>query len=51
MRADGLKLVQVCVPDTNSAEFKAKARRQSRLIARNPHDAHDQAFVDAVAEF
>ncbi len=51
MRAKGLKVVQLWVPDTNSAEFKAEARRQSRLIARSPHEADDQAFIDSLSEF
>ncbi len=51
MRAKGLKLVQLWVPDTSSVEFKAEARRQSRLIARSPHEANDQAFVDSLSEF
>ena len=49
-QAEGLGLVQFRVPDTNSAEFKAEAGRQSRLIARSPHEADDQAFIDSLAE-
>jgi hypothetical protein len=51
MRAKGMKLVQFWVPDTSSAEFKAEARRQSRLIARSPNEADDQAFVDSLSDF
>jgi Protein of unknown function (DUF3018) len=51
MRAKGMKLVQFWVPDTGSAEFKAEARRQSRLIARNPQEAEDQAFIDSLSDF
>lgn len=51
MRAKGMKLVQIWVPDVNSPAFKAEARRQSRLIAQSPHEAEDQAFVDAISEF
>ena len=51
MRAKGMKLVQYWVPDVTSAEFKAEARRQSKLIADSPYEADDQAFVDAIAEF
>ncbi|HEX8241451.1 MAG TPA: antitoxin MazE family protein [Allosphingosinicella sp.] len=50
MRAKGMKLVQMWVPDTNSAEFKAEARRQARAIADSPHEADDQAFVDSLSE-
>lgn len=51
MRAKGMKLIQLWVPDTNSAQFKAEARRQSRLIARSPSEADDQAFVDSLSDF
>ena len=37
--------------DTASAKFKTDARRESRLIAASPHEAEDQAFVDAISEF
>ena len=49
MRAKGMKLVQVWVPDLNSPAFKSEARRQSRLIASSPHEAEDQAFIDAIS--
>jgi Protein of unknown function (DUF3018) len=51
MRAKGMKLVQIWVPDTASPEFKAEALRQSRLAAQSPQEAEDQAFIDAVSEF
>jgi len=51
MRAKGMKLVQLWVPDTSSAAFKVEARRQSRLIAQSPHEADDQAFIDSISEF
>ena len=51
MRAKGMKLVQYWVPDVSSAEFKAQAHRDSLLIANSPHEADDQAFIDAISEF
>lgn len=51
MRAKGMKLVQFWVPDTSSPEFKAEALRQSRLAGQSPHEAEDQAFIDAISEF
>ena len=51
MRAKGMKLVQFWVPDTGSPQFKAEALRQSRLAARSPHEAEDQAFLDSISEF
>ena len=51
MRAKGMKLVQYWVPDVTSAEFKAEAHRQSKLVGDSQHEADDQAFVDAISEF
>ena len=51
MRAQGMKLVQMWVPDMNSPAFRAEARRQSRLVASSPHAAEDQAFLDSLSEF
>jgi Protein of unknown function (DUF3018) len=51
MRAQGMKLVQMWVPDTSSPTFRAEARRQSRLIASSPHETEDQAFLDSISEF
>jgi hypothetical protein len=50
LRRQGLRPIQIWVPDVNSPEFIAEARRQSLAIANSPHEAEDQAFVDAVSE-
>ncbi|MBM3554158.1 MAG: DUF3018 family protein [Alphaproteobacteria bacterium] len=49
LRAQGLRPIQIWVPDTNSPAFRAEARRQARLAAASPHDAEDQAFVDSIS--
>lgn len=49
LRAQGLRPIQIWVPDVRSPEFKAEAHRQSLLIARSPYAADDQAFIDAVS--
>jgi hypothetical protein len=49
MRARGMKLVQIWVPDPTAPGFDAEARRQSRLVAESPQAAEDQAFVDAIS--
>jgi len=48
LRAQGLRPVQFWLPDVNSPEFIAEAHRQSLAVARNPGDADDQAFIDAI---
>jgi hypothetical protein len=50
MRARGLRPVQIWVPDTRTAKFRAAAHRQSLVIARSEGERDDQAFSDAVSE-
>jgi len=49
LRAQGLRPIQIWVPDVRSPEFAAEAHRQSVLIAASPQEADDQAFVDSVS--
>ncbi|MBU6471295.1 MAG: antitoxin MazE family protein [Alphaproteobacteria bacterium] len=49
LRKQGLRPIQIWVPDTRSAAFKAEARRQSRLAAQSPFAKEDQDFVDAIS--
>ena len=49
MRAQGLRSVQVWVPDVRSPEFAAEARRQSALVAAADRDSDDMDFVEAVS--
>lgn len=51
LRRQGLRPVQIWVPDVRAAGFAAEARRQSALAAASSYDADDQAFVDAISEF
>lgn len=47
----GLQSVQIGVPDVQSRAFAAEAHRQSLAVARSPHEAEDQSFVDAISEW
>jgi hypothetical protein len=49
LRAQGLRPIQIWVPDTRSPRFAAEARRQCELISASPFAAEDQAFVDSLA--
>jgi hypothetical protein len=49
LRAQGLRPIQLWVPDVRSDSFRAEARRQSRLIAQSPREAEDQGFIDAIS--
>ena len=49
LRAQGLRPVQIWVPDVRTDAFKAEASRQSALVAASPDESDDQAFVDAAS--
>lgn len=49
LRAQGLRPVQIWVPDVRSPEFDDEAHRQSVAVAASAHAADDQEFIDAVS--
>lgn len=49
LRAQGLRPVQIWVPDTRSPKFAAECRRQSLLIANSPGEQEIMDWLDAVA--
>jgi hypothetical protein len=49
LRAQGLRPIQVWVPDTRSRTFAAEASRQAQLVASSRHAAEDQSFIDAIS--
>lgn len=50
LRSQGLRPIQIWVPDVRSPAFRAEAHRQSLAVARSPHESDDQAFIDAVSD-
>jgi hypothetical protein len=50
LRAQGLRPVQIWVPDVRSRSFVAAARKQSKAVAASEQAAADQQFIDAVSE-
>ena len=50
LREQGLRPIQIWVPDVRSPAFKAEAHRQSLAIAESPHAQEDQAFIDAISD-
>jgi hypothetical protein len=50
LRAQGLRPVQIWVPDVRTPAFIAAARKQSRAVAASAGERADQAFIDAVSE-
>jgi len=51
LRRQGLRPVQIWVPDVRAPGFAVEAHRQSALAAASHHAAEDQAFVDAISWF
>ena len=49
MRAKGLRLIQMWLPDTRTPEFADLAHRASVAIANSPTEQEDQAFIDSVS--
>jgi len=50
LRRQGLRPIQIWVPDTRSPSFAAEAHRQSAAVAESPYEAEDQAFIDAISD-
>lgn len=50
LRLQGLRPIQIWVPDVRAPAFRSEAHRQSQAVASS-HVRDDQAFVDAVSVF
>jgi hypothetical protein len=50
MRRQGLRPIQIWVPDVRSPEFAAEAHRQSLAIAQSAQETEDQAFIDSISD-
>jgi hypothetical protein len=50
LRRQGLRPIQIWVPDVRAPSFKAKAHRQSLAVAKGPNAKADQDFIDAVSD-
>jgi hypothetical protein len=50
LRGQGLRPIQIWVPDVRSPAFRSEAHRQSAAITAGAHAADDQAFIDAVSD-
>lgn len=49
LRAQGLRPLQIWVPDVTAPGFVAEARRQSRAVSESSRAGDDQEFVDAIS--
>jgi hypothetical protein len=50
LRQQGLRPIQIWVPDVRSPSFRVQAHRQSLAVAESTMAYEDQAFIDAVSD-
>jgi hypothetical protein len=50
LRRQGLRPIQIWVPDVCAPAFRSEARRQSLAVAASAHAREDQEFIDAVSD-
>jgi hypothetical protein len=50
LRRQGLRPIQIWVPDVRSPSFRKAAHRQSLAVAKSSHAAADQDFIEAISE-
>ena len=50
LRAQGLRPIQIWVPDMRAPAFRSEAHRQSLAVAQSAHAAEDQSFIDAITD-
>ena len=51
LRRQGMRPIQIWVPDVSAPAFRSDAHRQSLAVAASSHGRDDQAFVDAISAF
>ena len=50
LRAEGLKPIQIWIPDTRSDSFRRKCERESLSLAADPLEADTLAWIAEVAD-
>ncbi len=50
LRSQGLRPIQIWVPDVRATSFKAEAHRQSLAVAESSDAQADQDFIDSVSD-
>ena len=50
LRAQGLRPIQIWVPDVRAPSFRSEAHRQSLAVAASAHAREDQEFIDAISD-
>ena len=50
LRKQGLRPIQIWVPDVRSPGFALEAHKQSQAVAKSRHARKDQDFIDAISD-
>jgi hypothetical protein len=50
LRAQGLRPIQIWVPDMNDPKIQEQMRREARAIAQSVQEKDDLAFIDSIFE-
>jgi antidote-toxin recognition MazE-like antitoxin len=50
LRSQGLRPIQIWVPDVRAPSFRSAAYRQSLAVAASARAGEDQALIDAVSD-
>jgi Protein of unknown function (DUF3018) len=51
LRRQGLRPIQIWVPDVRAPRFRKEAHRQSVAVAASAAARDDQAFIDAISDW
>jgi hypothetical protein len=51
LRGQGLRPIQIWVPDMRSPAFVTEAHKQSLAVAKSSHARPDQEFIDAISDW
>lgn len=51
LHRQGLRPIQIWVPDVRAPAFRSEAHRQSLAVAASPHAREDQAFINAISDW
>jgi len=50
LRSEGLRPIQLWIPDTRSAAFRLKCERESAFLANDPLEAETMEWIAEVAD-
>ena len=51
LRDQGLRPIQIWVPDIDSRSFRAAAQRQSLAVANSAGETAEQAFIESISDW